>query len=561
MMRKSPGIGFYWVFLILGAGYAPFCDAIEPRTLYVSEKGGNAIDPKTQAPLERLPPSYKLSEPFLLNSQGDRYERGKGQSPYLGPDGKIYVGFYLPTNPQRLAAVEVGQLATLAPPALAIRTPEVSLADISNHELMALSCQYVQAVPPELTQLLSIWPALKEKLNPDMSQAMKFVRQFHNTLCESRRDPRQAQTLDLEIKALETEWQDFIDRQKSDADRKAARLAREIDLVTRTVTFEAHPLGELDGKQPEDCKSDVDCPVSGCERDAIALSIRNRGLHVSCKGGKRSYLGCSFKGDFAGAATLPTGYSIWLPNWAHPFIASCFLRGGVGSGKFRNFNPETGKNYLKRALAFERSLQNVAKVIYADDLQKLFAYRESGDGPKQSLDRVLNYYHPQSMIGCNRDSYANLHTVGAAYIERDNGKGKDYDLLMNRKLVPVGATASSGLTGFLYQNWHAPAKQAQLRETGTENISYEMIPFENQQEWRVPVDQLQKISTKTPCLPMGLAILQSQPAACPNVPKARSFTAPFWSLKGVKRATIGCKTADKRIVDCDLRFQPISGVN
>src|SRR3989344_1338718 len=182
MMRKSPGIGFYWVFLILGAGYAPFCYAIEPRTLYVSEKGGNAIDPKTQAPLERLPPSYKLSEPFLLNSQGDRYERGKGQSPYLGPDGKIYVGFYLPTNPQRLAAVEVGQLATLAPPALAIRTPEASLAGISNHELMALSCQYVQAVPPELTQLLSIWPALKEKLNPDMSQAMKFVRQFHNTL-------------------------------------------------------------------------------------------------------------------------------------------------------------------------------------------------------------------------------------------------------------------------------------------------------------------------------------------------------------------------------------------
>jgi hypothetical protein len=241
------------------------------------------------------------------------------------------------------------------------------------------------------------------KLKTD-GQLDTIIRAFHNSAgCNAvnrRLTGRRA--------ALARAWSGFIGKQRSRWPDASLQRARKLDYTLRTAIFEGH-LGR-------------GCNAYGaCERNTIALSIRNR-ARGSCL--KRQ--GCTFPGDYQGAASKVNQYNIWDEYLTQiSGLASCFLRDDLaGDPKYRKWQQ-----------MYAQSRPDVERILFGkdQDLQAIFPGNSLRD-----LKRLRHYYHAPAMGKCFPDHPRVEYMSGA--IAR---KGGNYALIANTR-IEVGKAVDGG---------------------------------------------------------------------------------------------------------------------
>ncbi len=189
-------------------------------------------------------------------------------------------------------------------------------------------------------------------------------------------------------------WTRFISKNSKKWSRSKLERAKNLDYVMRTAIYEGH--------------LDRGCNAYGaCERNVIALSIRNRG--------NRS-------GDYQAISSKVSQYNIWDEFITQVSgITSCFL------------DPKEGDTKVGRM--YEQSVSDVETILYGNDraLKKVF--------PKTSLSnlkRLKHYYHPPAMPKCYPNHKRVEYMSGAVA-----KKGNDYALIANTR-IKVGKKVGGG---------------------------------------------------------------------------------------------------------------------
>jgi len=205
--------------------------------------------------------------------------------------------------------------------------------------------------------------------------------------------------------ALDAAWDAFV-RERGEFGAEVLERARKLDYVMRTAIYEGH--------------LDRGCSAYGaCERNVIALSIRNRGR--ICRG-----QGCRFADDFQGVASAVSQYNIWDELLTQVSgLASCFLRPDLAGDQ----------RYAKLQALYEQSRGDVERILFGDDdaLATVFP----GPAP-DALAGLRHYYHPPAMGKCFPDEPRIEYMTGA--VAR---RGGDFALLASTR-IEVGEKRGEG---------------------------------------------------------------------------------------------------------------------
>lgn len=128
------------------------------------------------------------------------------------------------------------------------------------------------------------------RLKGTQNELDEIIRTFHN----SSHCAAVNRKLVGRRQALNSAWGRFIAANRRTWPEKTMARAKHLDYTMRTAIYEGH--------------LDRGCNAYGaCERNIIALSIRNRGRTGSCL--KRQ--GCRFPGDYQGVSSKVSQYNIW----------------------------------------------------------------------------------------------------------------------------------------------------------------------------------------------------------------------------------------------------------
>lgn len=199
--------------------------------------------------------------------------------------------------------------------------------------------------------------------------------------------------------ALRRAWDDFIAANGARWSLPTLREARQLDVVMRTALYEGH-LGR-------------GCSAYGaCERNVIALSIRNRALERCLRG-----QGCRGDGDFEGVAAEVAQYNIWDEVLTQTTgLTSCFLRPDLRGVPA----------YARLQAMYAQSVGDVEGILFGGGrgLERAFP----GE-PAAQLTQLRHYYHPPAMGKCFPDD-PRLEYISAA-IARD---GDDFALIANTRV-------------------------------------------------------------------------------------------------------------------------------
>ncbi len=212
----------------------------------------------------------------------------------------------------------------------------------------------------------------KGKAPQGASELDRLVRGFHNSpQCEEAN-----RKLVGRRGALEKAWDSYITANKGRSSTENLTRAKHLDYVMRTALFEGH-LGR-------------GCNAYGaCERNVIALSIRNRALGQCQKG-----QGCRAPGDFQGVSSAVSQYNIWDEFLTQVSgLTACFLRDDLGSAG----TARSGDYYDKLQAMHAQSVGDIERILYGDDqdLRALFP----GNAPRD-LTGLRHYYHAPAMGKC-----------------------------------------------------------------------------------------------------------------------------------------------------------------
>jgi hypothetical protein len=170
---------------------------------------------------------------------------------------------------------------------------------------------------------------------------------------------------------------------------------------------------------------DRGCSAYGaCERNIVALSIRNRGN--SCLGGQ----GCGYPGDFQGVSSKVSQYNIWDEFLTQiSGLTSCFLRedlSGEGVRSTAEAPLDFNADYYKKIRAmYEQNVEEVERILFGDDrdLAKVFPGTPLGD-----LKRLRHYYHPPAMGKCFPEPRVEYMSGAVA------SRGDDFALIANTRI-------------------------------------------------------------------------------------------------------------------------------
>lgn len=184
--------------------------------------------------------------------------------------------------------------------------------------------------------------------------------------------------------------------------------ARNLDYVMRTAIYEGH--------------LDRGCGAYGaCERNVIALSIRNRGRDRCTRS-----QGCRFPGDFEGAASSVSQYNIWDEFLTQVSgLTSCFLRPDLAS------HP----GYVKVRAMYAQNVGDVERILYGSDDDLAAVFPDGGGAPRTAM---RHYYHPPAMGKCLPGHPRVEYMSGA--VARD---GDDFALIAGTR-IEVGARRDAG---------------------------------------------------------------------------------------------------------------------
>lgn len=343
-----------------------------------------------------------------------------------------------------------------------------------------------------------------------------IVRAFHNSPdCEdANRD------LIGRRSALQRAWDRFVREHRSEWPGSRLDRAKHLDYVMRTAIFEGH----LD----RGCNA-----YGGCERNIIALSIRNRGRGV-CLAGQ----GCSGEGDFQGVSSKVSQYNIWDEFLTQTSgLTSCFLRDGLNASARADY-------YAKLQGMYEQNLGDVQRILFGDDqdLTEIFP-----DNSLADLKSLRHYYHAPAMGKCfpNHDR---VEYISGAVARR----GSDFALLANTRIRVDQKTDG----GYRFRSF--------LVEAAEDRDEVDIVD-------RYPgfVVDGRKVSLKGPasCPPYGI------PRGCPFERVGRYRTTPSWLNSG-KPLELTCRIKDRgatcqgpgSVVTarvggvCDTQMRPVAGI-
>jgi len=208
--------------------------------------------------------------------------------------------------------------------------------------------------------------------------------------------------------ALDKAWEQFIRDNQGRFSVSDLDNARHLDYTMRTAMFEGH----LD----RGCNA-----YGGCERNIIALTIRNRAKEYCSK-----RQGCLDQGDYKSVATKVSQYNIWDEYLTQVTgITSCFLRNDLANTDY----------YTRLQRIYEQSISDIESILFGGDadLQRVFPEASLND-----LKMLRHYYHPPAMGKCfpKHD--------GVQYVSGAIARKEDDCILIANKRIRIDRQAENG---------------------------------------------------------------------------------------------------------------------
>lgn len=341
-----------------------------------------------------------------------------------------------------------------------------------------------------------------------------IVRAFHNS-------PQCAQanaSLTGRRQALHSAWAGFEQSNPGRWPQGDLAMARHLDFTMRTALFEGH--------------LERGCNAYGaCERNIVALSIRNRALERCFK-----REGCAVSGDFVGVASTVSQYNIWDEYLTQiSGLTACFLRDDLG----------TTPKYAKLQAMYTQNVGDVQRILFGSDADLLEIF------PGASLDdlkKTAHYYHAPAMGKCFPQLAGIEYMSGAVA-----SKGNDFALIANTRIQvgdKIGDDYRFRAFGF--------------QETDERDV------VETRDDYPGFVVDGRKVTlvAASGCQPYGIS------AGCPLGEIGRYRKTPSW-LDAGKPMGLTCRIADRsescdapeQLVTvqvggtCDTQMRPVSGVH
>ena len=430
----------------------------------------------------------------------------RGGRPLVDRDGTPYVGF------------EVVVDARDATPASTARFKEVAAErkglTVENHHCPPNAPYVIDARTLFiLDKAPSFDPPRPAGAAPAGSRLDDIVRAFHAS--------HQCELANLRLmdrrENLARAWDAFIADNPHGWPLPQLRQARQLDYVMRTALYEGH-LGR-------------GCSAYGaCERNIIALSIRNRALERCLRG-----QGCRDDGDFEGVASTVAQYNIWDEFLTQTTgLTSCFLRpdlAGVAA-------------YARLQAMYAQNVGDVADILFGGSrgLESVFPGESAA-----ALTRLRHYYHPPAMGKCFPGD-PRLEYISAAVASR----GGDFALIANTRIRVDDASGD----GYRFRM----ATVEDLPDRDVVHLSDRFPGF-------VIDGRKVELKPQTGCTPYGT------PRGCRFASVGRHRKVPRW-LAGGDPMQISCRvrasgescsgpvTTETVSVGgvCDTAMQPVAGV-
>ncbi|TVQ84270.1 MAG: hypothetical protein EA400_18000 [Chromatiaceae bacterium] len=231
-----------------------------------------------------------------------------------------------------------------------------------------------------------------------------IVRAFHNSpQCagvNTRLTGRRAR--------LASAWDEFSSRNAGRWDQTNLARAKHLDYTMRTAIYEGH--------------LERGCSAYGaCERNVVALSIRNRAVGQCLR-----RQGCRFPGDFQGVSSDISQYNIWDAYLTQiSGLTACYLRTDLAARD----------NYTRIQAMYTQNIGDVERILYGSeaDLRAIFP-----DTPLAEVQELRHYYHPPAMGKCF-PQVPRIEYMSGAIASR----GGDHALIANTR-IQVGEQVGSG---------------------------------------------------------------------------------------------------------------------
>jgi hypothetical protein len=355
---------------------------------------------------------------------------------------------------------------------------------------------------------------------PPQGELDRIVRAFHSsTACAGVN-----QRLINRRTALEAAWERFIREQQGRWPAEALQRAKHLDYTLRTAIFEGH--------------LERGCNAYGaCERNIIALSIRNRGRELCTK-----RHGCAAPGDFQGVSSMVSQYNIWDEYLTQVSgLTSCYLRDDLAAG-----SSDSARNYRKLQSMYAQNLPDVQRILFGDDrdLAAVFPNNALTD-----LKELRHYYHAPAMGKCfprhNRVEYMS----GA--VARN---GSHYALIAGTR-IQVDQAAAGGYFFHSFMVQETPAKDL-------------VRIVDNYPGFVVDGRRVSLKESSSRCVPYGI------PGGCRFDEIGRYRKTPSWVNSG-KPLELQCRIAERgeqcqgeekrtsvRVGGvCDTQMRPFAGVD
>jgi hypothetical protein len=295
--------------------------------------------------------------------------------------------------------------------------------------------------------------------------------------------------------------------------------ARHLDVTMRTALFEGH-VGRA-------------CNAYGaCERNIVALSIRNRAI-------ERCFAreGCGSRGDFTGVASKVSQYNIWDEYLTQiSGLTACYLRDDLATDPY----------YARLQAMYAQNAGDVQRILFGSeaDLVELFPGAALAD-----IVRTAHYYHAPAMGKCFPNQAGVEYMTGA--IARNGG---NFALIANARLRLDDKVGD----GYRFRSFRFA--ETDLRDEVEIRDDYPGFVVDGR-----------KVTLRGPpadCRPYGI------PAGCAYDEVGRYRRTPSWLTAG-NPVGLSCRVADRtasclapeRLVTvevggrCDTQMRPVSGVH
>jgi hypothetical protein len=431
--------------------------------------------------------------------------------PVTDSSGTPFVGFEIVVDPRHATAEATARVAAAIAQRKALTVANHHCSSGVRHVIDVRNLYPIEKVPffdPPRGAAPSA-AAASAGSGPDA-----IVRAFHN----SAQCAQVNETLTGRREALHSAWSAF--KRDNIARWPEAELAKahDLDFTMRTALFEGH--------------LERGCNAYGaCERNIVALSIRNRALERCF-----SREGCTSRGDFVGVASTVSQYNIWDEYLTQiSGLTACYLRNDLA----------TDPKYAKLQAMYAQNAADVQRILFGTDADLLELF------PGVSLDdvkRTAHYYHAPAMGKCFPQSEGVEYMSGA--VAR---RGDDFALIANTRIQvgdKVGDDYRFRAFGF--------------QETDERDV------VDTRDDYPGFVVDGRKVSliAASGCKPYGV------PAGCPRDEVGRYRKTPSW-LDAGKPLGLTCKIADQaesctepeKLVTvqvggtCDTQMRPVSGVH